>query len=108
MASPGLMVEDSLEIYKAHLQALSRLFSEIRSELRTSGFTITNNYCLLALVKIFWKNQNCCAMVIPYPSLHFHIQLIKMSEDICKLILKETNLLGYNNSTTISRVLAVC
>lgn len=33
-------------------------------------------------------------MVIPYPSLYFNIQLIEMSGDICKLILKETNLFG--------------
>lgn len=31
-------------------------------------------------------------MVILYTSLHFSIQLIEMSGDICKLILKETNL----------------
>lgn len=64
---------------------------ELRVLVRVSKIWVyhykTTGSCL-SLVKTFWKAKNCCAMVIPYPSLHFNIQLIEMSGDICKLIFK--------------------
>ena len=60
----------------------------------------TTGSCL-SLVKTFWKAKNCCVMVIPYPSLHFNIQLIEMSGDICKLIFKRQISSEHTNSGTI-------
>lgn len=96
-------MEDDLEIYQVFLQVLSRLCSEIAGQSFKNlvyHYKTTGSHCLSLVKKPSGKPKLLCDGH-SYSSLHFNIQLIEMSGDICKLLLKETNLSEHNDSSTI-------